>query len=49
MPALLPGSVFWISAPKFSGLLASGVAASATRGTVGNTSASSLFALKVSR
>jgi hypothetical protein len=45
---LLPGSVFWISAPKFSGLLASGAAARATRGTVGNTSASSRFFAKVS-
>ena len=48
MPALLPGSVFWISAPKFSGLLASGAATGATFGTVGKTSASSRCCLKVS-
>ena len=48
MPALLPGSVFWIKRPKFSMLLDSGVAASATRGTVGKTSASSRCFLKVS-
>ncbi|MGY4284598.1 hypothetical protein ACVWXO_003818 [Bradyrhizobium sp. LM2.7] len=42
IPALLPGSVFWMNRPKFSRLLESGLEAIATRGVVGKAMASSL-------
>ena len=47
MPALLPGSVFWMNSPKFSRLLDSGLDAIATLGVVGKATASSLLLANV--